>query len=171
MVIYYYFFHPSGNINKTIILQHKRKPEREEDSKPSNNRGRPNMGPISLDMCNKGSDSLDKDNQKVNKISTEIKRGNLERPQELHVNMNDELSSTNRLSATPSLSSPVLDRVDSTNENIANLENQQTLNRSASEPAVTPPLTLTAEDLQYISTHRRLKAMHGKERFISGDRT
>ena len=104
-----------------------------------------------------------------NETTADNKEIDLERPYELSVHVDNELSNAKRLSATPSLSSPVLDRVDSTNENIANPENAQPLNRSMSEPAVTPPLTLLSEDL-YISTHRRLKAMHGKERFKSGDR-
>ena len=142
----------------------------ETDIKPSSNRGRPNIGPISLELCNKGLTSKDKDPKNGNEASTINKESDFERPGELHVHIEQELTNSKRLSATPSLSSPVLDRVDSNNESIANPEKFQPLNRSISEPAVTPPLTMPTEDL-YVSTHRRLKAMHGKERFKSGDRT
>ena len=170
MIIYYYFFHPSGNINKRLLPHPIREQKIRIDSNPSSNRGRPNIGPISLELCNKGQNMKnDNAHKNGNETTAENKEIDLERPYELRVQVDDELSNAKRLSATPSLSSPVLDRVDSTNENIANPENAQPLNRSMSEPAVTPPLTLLSEDL-YISTHRRLKAMHGKERFKSGDR-
>ena len=143
----------------------------DEESKPSNNRGRPNIGPISLDECNKiSNNSIEKENRNTKQKSLENMDSGLEKPHELYIQVDNEFSTSKPLSETPSLSSPVLDRVDSIKENIANSENIQPLNRSASEPAVTPPLLIPVEDL-YVSTHRRLKAMHGKERFRSGDRT
>ena len=143
----------------------------EEELNPSNSQGRPNIGPVSSEVCNKISiNSNEKVHYSPKQNSFEKIETGVEKPQELYIHVDNEFSTSKPLSETPSLSSPVLDRVDSIKENIANPDNLQPLNRSASEPAVTPPLTITAEDL-YVSTHRRLKAMHGKERFKSGDRT
>ena len=79
--------------------------------------------------------------------------------------MNEE--QPNSKPVTPSLSSPVLDNIDHT-ENGQECIPENILNRSASVPTVTPPLNKPRVDL-YLPSHRRLKAMHGKERFKSGD--
>ena len=154
MVTYYYFFHPSGDVNKSFLPPRRPKPSavNEETVEPSKH----NNDPISLDIRPK--DPATNDDARISKRINQ-------RPTELHVEVNEE--QPNSKPVTPSLSSPVLDNIDHT-ENGQNSIPENILNRSASVPTVTPPLNKPRVDL-YLPSHRRLKAMHGKERFKSGD--
>ena len=164
MVTYYYFFHPSGDVNKSFLSRRpKRSAMNEETVEPSKQCEPQNNDRISLDNIAKYSTTIDHSRISQRTNTAKIDR-EYERPTELYVEVNEEYS--NSKPVTPSLSSPVLDNIDHVNGQESIPEN--TLIRSASVPTVTPPLTKPRVDL-YLSAHRRLKAMHGKEKFRSGD--
>ena len=71
---------------------------------------------------------------------------------------------------TASLSSPVLDKVDCSNEYKDAQESISLPLRAASVPAETLHSINTSIRF-YAPAHRRLKAMYGKERFRSGEET
>ena len=93
----------------------------------------------------------------------------IDRPSELHIETVFEVPGSRVACVTPSLSSPVLDNIDSLkgSTNASQIVHPP-LSRSASVPTLTPPLN-SGKFSMYIPAHRRLKAMHGKERFKSGD--
>ena len=161
MVTYYYFFHPSGDVNKSFLPRPKAPAVNEGIVEPSKHGEPQNNARIALDIIIK----VPRTNDDAH-ISQSSERINRERPSELHIEVNEE--PYNSKLVTPSLSSPVLDNIDHIeNETTVNIP-ENILNRSASVPTVTPPLNKPRVDI-YLPSHRRLKAMHGKERFKSGD--
>ena len=167
MIAYYYFFHPSGNINKSIRPP---RPKRTtSNDEPSNNRDPQNNEQFPLQIAEQNQTSMPDLHVGIN-LREDVSKTKVQetrRPKELYIEVDKELSNSKTACRTPSMSSPVLDKIDSVKENTPE-GIQLPINRSASVPAVTPPLSLPNVCL-YVPAHRRLKAMHGKERFITGD--
>ena len=177
MVLYYYFFHPSGNINKSFFPScRKRKPINEtKSSQPSiqnvysNQKEKTSLQNIESNTTSRDNVQQLNERPRLKNIISSGLEEEIDRPSELHIETVFEVPGSRAACVTPSLSSPVLDNIDSLkgSTNASQIVHPP-LSRSASVPTLTPPLN-SGKFSMYIPSHRRLKAMHGKERFKSGD--
>ena len=115
MVTYYYFFHPSGNINKSFNPYSNRFAAANKDKQePSNSHDIQNNTRISLESANvkPANERYQVKMSSLTEMETEVQR-----PTELHIQVENDASSSRAICVTPSLSSPVLDHIDCLNDN------------------------------------------------------